>query len=249
MHPHAVREAIDLHLIVLQNVPIFEQLAIEEAFLRTDHRNICIINSGSPKAIVMGISGKVDALVDRNVWEASPVPIIKRFSGGGTVFIDPSTVFITWIFNQADVGVSGCPREIHAWSEKRYQSAFDGLNMRLEENDYVIGQRKFGGNAQYITKNRWLHHSSLLYDYDPDNMRYLLMPAKRPSYRQDRSHDDFLCTLRDYFAAIEDLQTTFLDALRRDFRLHTSSQEDIDDVMQRPHRRSTLLDSTSLRVD
>ena len=56
---------IDLHLLRLENIPILEQLAIEEALLRTDHRNICIVNSGTPPAIVMGISGKAESFSRR----------------------------------------------------------------------------------------------------------------------------------------------------------------------------------------
>lgn len=50
--------------------------------------------------------------------------------------------------------------------------------------DYVYGDRKFGGNAQAITGKRWLHHTSLLWDYDPANMALLKHPSKAPEYRE-----------------------------------------------------------------
>lgn len=50
--------------------------------------------------------------------------------------------------------------------------------------DYVFAERKFGGNAQAITNKRWLHHTSFLWDYDPDNMAVLKNPRKQPQYRQ-----------------------------------------------------------------
>jgi lipoate-protein ligase A len=50
--------------------------------------------------------------------------------------------------------------------------------------DYVFDERKFGGNAQAITSKRWLHHTSLLWDYDAANMAVLLNPKKQPAYRQ-----------------------------------------------------------------
>lgn len=50
--------------------------------------------------------------------------------------------------------------------------------------DYVFGERKFGGNAQAITSKRWLHHTSLLWDYDQPNMAVLTNPKKQPAYRQ-----------------------------------------------------------------
>lgn len=49
--------------------------------------------------------------------------------------------------------------------------------------DYVFGNRKFGGNAQSITKNRWIHHTSFLWDYEVRNMAYLKLPKRAPEYR------------------------------------------------------------------
>lgn len=66
----------------------------------------------------------------------------------------------------------------------------------LRENDYCLGHRKMGGNAQSIVRNGWLHHTSFLWDFDKNNMNYLeAVPAKKPKYRGERSHDDFLVKL------------------------------------------------------
>ena len=50
--------------------------------------------------------------------------------------------------------------------------------------DYCFGQLKFGGNAQAITKQRFLHHTSLLWDYEDANMLLLKHPDRVPEYRQ-----------------------------------------------------------------
>ena len=45
-------------LLRMRQVPILQQLRLEEALLRADDANWCIINDGSATpAIVMGISG------------------------------------------------------------------------------------------------------------------------------------------------------------------------------------------------
>lgn len=79
----------------------------------------------------------------------------------------------------------------------------------LRENDYVFGDHKMGGNAQSIVKGGWLHHTSFLWDYDPDNMEYLTLPSKRPDYRGDRSHEDFLVRLAPYFGKGAFVQSMF----------------------------------------
>lgn len=56
---------------------------------------------------------------------AAGVPVIKRFSGGGTVAVDRDTVFGTLIVEAAALPEVECyPRPIMAWSEGFYSSVF-----------------------------------------------------------------------------------------------------------------------------
>ncbi|KAK9909039.1 hypothetical protein WJX75_006398 [Coccomyxa subellipsoidea] len=188
-------------LLSLRGVPILRQLHLEEALLRADFANYCIINEGTPEpAIVIGISGKPEALIDIGAAKAAGVQVIKRFTGGGTVVVDHNTTFCTLIFNAADVKDVECyPRPVMQWSEGFYRPVFAPHgDFSLREHDYTFGERKFGGNAQAITKQRWLHHTSLLWDFDPQNMALLRHPERVPDYRADRTHLDFICRLRDF---------------------------------------------------
>jgi lipoate---protein ligase len=232
-------KTVPLHLLVLENAPIFYQLQIEEALLRADDRNWCLINMGSPPAIVMGISGKPELLINREALAKRSIPIIKRFSGVGTVVVDPHTLFISWICNAHHAKVSCCPEKIHQWTEKFYQNALPSIGLTLRENDYVIGHRKFGGNAQYLCKGRWLHHSSLLWDFSPENMQYLLMPAKTPEYRQQRSHEDFLCRLRDYIPEKSMLKAQMIAAVAHCFDVREAMTKEVESLMATPHRKAT----------
>ena len=42
----------------------------------------------------------------------------------------------------------------------------------LRENEHALGERMMGGNAQSIVKDGWLHHTSFLWEYYPENMAY-----------------------------------------------------------------------------
>lgn len=232
-------KSVPLHLVHLKNVNIYDQLQLEEALLRADDRNWCLLNSGSSPAIVMGISGKPDQLLDHKILSEKPVPVIRRFSGGGTVFIDPHTVFATWICNVPHSNVECCPSKVHSWTAKFYQTALPETDMQLLENDYVIGERKFGGNAQYLSKGRWLHHSSLLWDYDPENMRYLKMPSKIPTYRQQRGHDEFLCRLNSYFKHKKMLEEQLVRSICKNFEVEFIGPETALEILKRPHRKGT----------
>ncbi len=131
--------------------------------------SVCLLNRGSPPAIVMGISGKMDELIYREKFHQAPLPVIRRFSGGGTVIVDHNTLFVTLICQADQVPASPFPRSLMQWLAELYRPLFSTQPFDLRENDYTLGERKWGGNAQSIIKGRWLHHSSLLWDYDPSH--------------------------------------------------------------------------------
>ena len=95
-------------------------------------------------SIVLGYSGKVHELINVEAAAADKVPLVRRYTGGGTVVVDPSTggsifgsrrhyrhhhlpvslpisscsVFTTFIMNDTDVPSKPFPRDIMAWSEE-----------------------------------------------------------------------------------------------------------------------------------
>lgn len=203
------------HLLSLTHYPIYDQLLLEEALLRTSHENWCLINRGTPSAVVMGISGKKEELINPILSTQYNIPLIKRFSGGGTVLVDEGTLFISFIAEKQILSFPAYPERIMKWSEEIYAPVFANKEFSLKENDYVLGNRKCGGNAQYIKKDRWLHHTSFLWNYCPQKMQVLLHPKKTPPYRQERPHAEFLCTLSEHFATQEQFIAQFIDALEK----------------------------------
>jgi lipoate-protein ligase A len=227
-----------LHLISLENTPILEQLRWEEALLRTDERSFRLINRGSPAAIVMGISGQAEHLVNLDQMKSDPIPLIRRFSGGGTVVVDENTLFITFIIHKKDLDLPPFPEPILRWSADLYASAWQIPDFHLRENDYVIGDKKCGGNAQYLKKDRWVHHTSFLWDFKTENMNRLLMPQRQPSYRKDRAHTDFLCRLKDHSPKPEALISSLKKELVKRFYI---KEFDLFSWEKKPHRQATHL--------
>ncbi|XP_021745721.1 putative lipoate-protein ligase A [Chenopodium quinoa] len=200
-----------MNLVRMNGVPIIQQLHLEEKLLRTSPENWCIINDGTPDpTVVMGISGKAAELLDVNSVLRDKISVIKRFTGGGTVIVDHGTIFVSFICNKEAVpGLQAYPQPIMAWSSLLYDEVFRGSeDYRLRENDYVFGSRKFGGNAQSITKNRWIHHTSFLWDYEDANMTYLKIPQRAPKYRQAREHSEFICRMKDVLPRSEFIHRT-----------------------------------------
>lgn len=48
-----------MNLVILNRIPILQQLHLEERLLRTSSENWCIVNDGNDPTIVMGVSGSV----------------------------------------------------------------------------------------------------------------------------------------------------------------------------------------------
>jgi lipoate-protein ligase A len=228
-------------LLRLKSYPILEQLLLEEKLLRSDSGNWCLINEGSTPAIVMGISGKKEEWVDCAKAAENKIPVIKRFSGGGTVVVDEDTLFITFISQKQLHNFPAYPEPIMRWTEQIYTQAFQHPGFRLRENDYVIEDRKFGGNAQYIRKDRWLHHTSFLWDFSSEKMQYLLHPKKAPSYRAGRPHEEFLCRLSEHFADKEELIERIINAIGKRFSIQKTSLEEAQSIHKHPTRQSTSL--------
>jgi lipoate-protein ligase A len=273
-----------------------ERLCLEEALLRHDpqKRNWAIMGTHDPIyntrmkkiqkpvydncVVIMGLGGKPQQLLNIDKIKEDGVVVIKRFSGGGTVVVDQSCLWTTFIGRPHLLNhVAPFPRDIMEWSAKYiFDTVFKSMNhhvsthnhivqgattlcvqkelptnlvldmkscglaggsvstigrtpaergtkhtvphnttrtfdsfvdnatappsFALRENDYVLGDRKMGGNAQSISREGWLHHTSFLWDFVDEHMEYLSMPSKRPDYRKDRKHTDFLIKLRDYYS-------------------------------------------------
>lgn len=224
-----------INLLVLERFPILEQLKLEEALLRADEGNWCILNQGTPPAIVMGISADPAHVVNMQLLKEKPVPLIRRYSGGGTVFVDEHTLFSTLILNRTALPGNEFPKEVMQWTDSLYKN----LPFSLRDNDYVIENRKCGGNAQYFTKCRLVHHTSFLWDYTPHHMDYLLHPPKMPAYRENRTHKEFLCTLKPYFCTQMDFVSTLVKTIGERFEILHRTLEEAKAVQARVHRVST----------
>ena len=104
---------------------------------------------------------------------------------------------------------------------------------RLRENDYVLNDRKVGGNAQSIVSGGFLHHTSFLWDWEDTNMDYLTLPSKRPEYRGERTHDEFLVRLKDTYGKGSTKHSLFLhmkNALSTSFQLEEVTLQDVLEI-------------------
>ena len=194
-----------LHVINLNGkIDIYKQLLLEECLLRTTQKNYLIFNriKNARPHIILGRGNKINDVV--NVNATPKIPIIRRFTGGGTVYTDQNSQYVSFIFNTNDINIDPYPVPMMKWTANIYKKILENdiCNEKfiLNENDYCLNHLKFAGNAQSITRNRLIHHTSFLWKYSITEMnKYLTIPSKIPKYRENRQHDDFLCQLYPYY--------------------------------------------------
>ena len=228
-----------LRYINCKGLSILHQLHFEEILLRKSNENFVIFNTNSaPTSIVVGYSGKIQELVHLEEVAANQVPLIRRYTGGGTVITDANTLFVTLILNSKDVKTQPYPRDIMDWTSKfLYEPLFLNVlqdrNMKfsLREHDYTLNDTKIGGNAQSITKNRFVHHTSFLWDFTRENMSLLQIPKKRPEYRQSRDHSSFLTKLKPYVSK-EKFEELLIKQLHAIFSVTTINFEDRHELIK-----------------
>ncbi len=224
-----------LHLLHLSNFPIFSQLQIEEALLRASRLNVCIINEGSPLSIVLGISNRYEEHVAHNI----SIPVIQRFSGGGSVVVDKDTIFLSFICQNDFLQTAVFPEVLFTWSSNFYKKALELPDFHYREYDYVVGNYKCAGNAQYLRKDRFVHHTSFLWNYQREHMDYLKQPPKMPAYRCNRTHTDFLCKLQDFFPSKDNFISRVRSTLKNAFLVKDINLEDVRPLLYGDHRKST----------
>lgn len=227
-----------LHYLRIHNMPILQQLQLEEALLRTDSRNWCLVNDGAPPAVVLGISNPPEAHLDRT--RSLNIPLVRRFSGGGSVVVDENTLFVSFICNTQEMGISPFPKQVLHWSAAHFEKSLQPHPFRVHENDFAMDNRKFGGNAQYLTRTRFVHHSTLLWDYSEERMSLLSLPPKQPAYRQARAHRDFLCRLKDYLPGKQAFEYALQNTLSLSFHLQQTAWDEAAYALKQPHRSTSL---------
>jgi lipoate-protein ligase A len=149
---------------------------------------------------VVGYSNRVATEVNVSACVAKGVPILRRFTGGGTVLQGPGCLNYALAVRherlEIPVDLTASYRFVLGrhleylthWSAKAIQ--IQGIS------DLVLEGRKFSGNAQHRKRLCSLFHGTFLLGFDLGLIETCLrMPSKEPAYRQGRSHEAFLCNL------------------------------------------------------
>lgn len=142
-------------------------LAAEEYILKEFDDDIFMLWRNGP-SIIAGKHQNTLAEINLDFVKEHSIKVVRRISGGGTVFHDLGNLNFTFI---------STGREGHLVDFRRFtQPILDilqklGIEARFEgRNDLTINGLKFSGNAEHVWKNRVLHHGTLLFSARMDHL-------------------------------------------------------------------------------
>ena len=150
------------NMLCIQNPrtdPCFN-LAAEEYVLK-NFTDDCFILYRNEPSIIVGKHQNTLAEINLRYVRENNIRVVRRLSGGGTVFHDLGNLNFTFI-------VAG--KEGHLVDFRRFTKPIlevmqqVGVEARFEgRNNLTINGLKFSGNAEHVHKQRTLHHGTLLF--------------------------------------------------------------------------------------
>jgi len=193
----------EIHFLEASPPGIAENLALDEALLlEAEERGgpaVLRLWELGQFAVVMGASGRMLEDVRVEACRSDGVAIARRSSGGGTVVIGPGALNLAVVLPVAAAPELKAVDTAQAFVLGRTAGAIRRLGppvVVLGSGDLTVGLRKFSGSAQRRLRDHVLVHASLLYDFPLDRVdRWTRMPSRKPAYREDRPHADFLTNL------------------------------------------------------
>lgn len=135
-------------------------IASEEYLLKNYEEDIFMLYQNEPSVIV-GKYQDVYSEVNIDFVERNKIKIVRRFSGGGTVFHDLGNLNLTFIETGTNLNFDKFTNQmIDILSEL-------GINADSNERRAInINGLKISGSAQCVHKNRVMYHATLLFSSD-----------------------------------------------------------------------------------
>ncbi|MBE1573149.1 lipoate--protein ligase family protein [Amycolatopsis roodepoortensis] len=158
-----------------------DNLAFDEALLRAAPEAPVLWIWRNTDCVVVGRGQKIEREVKADVCASDGVPVLRRASGGGTVFHDPGNLNITLVL--PGLGLSDkSARPLEALGELMTATVAElGLPSRLGDRGLFVGDAKLCGFAVFRTRTGLLAHSTLLVSTASERVgRYLTSAPADP---------------------------------------------------------------------
>lgn len=203
-------------MLTVQNFshdPFYNQAFEEYIFQTFQDDDVFLLWRNAP-AVVVGRYQNICREVHVESLRQRGIPVVRRMTGGGTVYHDLGNVNYTYItrtdgtLNYDDVLAPVI-------------TALNAVGVPSRKNrvcDIAIGDWKISGSAQRVVKGRLLHHGTLLFSSDLGVLDQITTHRKNDCFRS-KGTQSAICTvtnIREHLTApmtIEEFQTRLLEQM------------------------------------
>lgn len=166
--------------------PFYNQALEEYLFTHVTEDDLFYLWRNQP-VVVVGRYQNICREVSVPLLRRKKIPVVRRISGGGTVYHDLGNINYTYMLSPHGlVDYAACLEPV--------VTALQDMGLAASQSgicDIVIGKKKISGSAQRSAKGRLLHHGTLLFQTELDQLQEITMQHKTLTLRQRHS----LCRL------------------------------------------------------
>jgi lipoate---protein ligase len=171
-----------MRCIISENTDPCFNLASEEVLLRSRDEDYFLLYRNRP-SIVVGKHQNTLAEINLPYVQEKGIEVVRRISGGGTVFHDMGNLNFAFITTEKEGELVDYKRHTIPIIEAMKEM---GLDVSLgKRNELLLGQKKISGTASHVFKKRALHHGTLLFSSEMENLSLAL--KVKPGRFEDRA--------------------------------------------------------------
>ncbi len=207
------------------NTNPYFNMAVEEYILKEFNEDCFMLWRNNP-CIIVGKNQNTLSEINLEYVKINNIPVVRRLSGGGTVFHDLGNLNFTFIKNNSEENFNNFRK-----FTTPILNVLNSLNINAEfsgRNDLTIEGKKFSGNAQYNYKNRVLHHGTLLFSSNITDLSKALQ--SKPLKFQDKSIKSVLSRVTNISSHLKQpLSILEFEALIKNYIIAENSSDSLYD--------------------
>ena len=169
--------------------------------------------------------------INSDFVKENSINVVRRITGGGTIYTDLNG----WQFSFINKKIKSSKMKIDfkTYIEPVIEALaeIDVTAYFNDRNDILIDGKKFSGNAQFLRKDKVLHHGSILFDTDLETLvRALNVSDEKIISKGIKSVRDRVTNVKDYIADKNIDSVQFRDVMLNSFLKSCSSEYILTEV-------------------
>lgn len=213
MRKNNKKDAVPMRYLLNPSVNPYFNLALDEyAMKNIDEKEDFFFLWQNEPSIIIGKNQTTLEEINPTFVEERGIHVARRVSGGGAVYHDLGNLNFTFI-----ISVDNLSRVNFFKYVQPVVEALATLGVKAEvsgRNDILIDGKKISGNAQRISSGRLMHHGTLLFDENLDDLVAALnVNPDKISSKGSKSVRSRVTNIREHLPADMDIRQ-FWDALQ-----------------------------------